>query len=132
MISGLPKIRATFFGGLHSRDYSVLGSIMGSPYLGNYHIKQGIARPKNSPTVLQATPSPPGFENAQPIQNKKSLHILLLCYPEPVNISTPVGVLFRPGWVASGFRGVTSYIAKCAFKTKERAEVVNGTLLVIP
>ena len=31
---GFPKIRATFFGGPHIRDYSVLGSILGSPYFG--------------------------------------------------------------------------------------------------
>ena len=28
------KIRATFFGGSHNKDCSILGSILGSPYFG--------------------------------------------------------------------------------------------------
>ena len=36
---GFPKqIRGTFFGGPHNKDYSILGSILGFPYLGNYHM----------------------------------------------------------------------------------------------
>ena len=35
---GFPEIRGTFFGGPHNRDYSILGSILGSLILGNYHI----------------------------------------------------------------------------------------------
>ena len=32
---GFPKIRGTFFwGGPHNKDYSILGSILGSPYFG--------------------------------------------------------------------------------------------------
>ena len=31
---GLPKILGTFFGGPHNKDYSILGSILGSPYFG--------------------------------------------------------------------------------------------------
>ena len=30
-----PKIRGTLFGGPHSKDYNILGSILESPYLGN-------------------------------------------------------------------------------------------------
>ena len=30
----LPKIRGTFFGGPYNEDYSILGSILGSPYFG--------------------------------------------------------------------------------------------------
>ena len=29
-----PKIRGTNFGGPHNKDYSILGSILGSPYFG--------------------------------------------------------------------------------------------------
>ena len=31
---GFPKIRGTFFGGPHIKNYSILGSIFGSPYFG--------------------------------------------------------------------------------------------------
>ena len=31
---GFPKIRGTLFGGLNNKDYSILGSILGSPYFG--------------------------------------------------------------------------------------------------
>ena len=31
---GFPKIRGTLFGGPHNKDYSILGSILGSPYFG--------------------------------------------------------------------------------------------------
>ena len=31
---GFPKIGGTFFGGSHNKDYSILGSILGSPYFG--------------------------------------------------------------------------------------------------
>ena len=30
-IWGFPKIRGTFFGGAHSKDYNILGSILGPP-----------------------------------------------------------------------------------------------------
>ena len=33
-IWGFPKVRGTFFGGPHNKDYSILGSILGSPLLG--------------------------------------------------------------------------------------------------
>ena len=33
-IWGFPKIRGYFFGGPHNKCYSILGSILGSPYLG--------------------------------------------------------------------------------------------------
>ena len=29
-----PKIRGTFLGGLYNKDYSILGSLFGSPYFG--------------------------------------------------------------------------------------------------
>ena len=35
---GFPKIRGTFLGVPIHKDYSILGSILGSPYLGNYHV----------------------------------------------------------------------------------------------
>ena len=35
----IPKIRGTFFGGPYSKDYSILGSILGSPYLGKLPFK---------------------------------------------------------------------------------------------
>ena len=31
---GFPKIRGTFLGGPYNKDYSILGSTLGSPYLG--------------------------------------------------------------------------------------------------
>ena len=31
---GFPKIRGTIFGGPYKKDYSILGSTLGSPYLG--------------------------------------------------------------------------------------------------
>ena len=37
-IWGCPKIRGTLFEGPHTKDYSILGSILGSPVLGDYHI----------------------------------------------------------------------------------------------
>ena len=33
-----PKIGGTFFGAPNNKDYSILGSILGSPILRNYHI----------------------------------------------------------------------------------------------
>ena len=33
-VLGFPKIRGTFFGGPHDKDYSILGSILGSPCFG--------------------------------------------------------------------------------------------------
>ena len=38
VIWGFPKIRGTFFGGPNNKDHSILGSILGSPILRNYHI----------------------------------------------------------------------------------------------
>ena len=38
VIWGFPKIRGTFLGSPHNEEYSILGSILGSPILGNYHI----------------------------------------------------------------------------------------------
>ena len=35
MICGFPKIRGTLIGGPHNKDYSILGSILGSPDFGN-------------------------------------------------------------------------------------------------
>ena len=32
---GFPKIRGTLLGGPYNQDYSILGSILGSPYFGN-------------------------------------------------------------------------------------------------
>ena len=45
-IWGFPKIRATILGVTYNKDYSILGSILGSPILGNYHIAQvfGLSR----------------------------------------------------------------------------------------
>ena len=34
MTWGIPKIRGTLFGGLHDKAYSILGSMLGSSYLG--------------------------------------------------------------------------------------------------
>ena len=31
---GFPRIRGTLFGGPYNKDYSILGSILGSPYFG--------------------------------------------------------------------------------------------------
>ena len=33
-IWGFPEIRGTLFGGPHNKDYSILGSILGSPNFG--------------------------------------------------------------------------------------------------
>ena len=38
VIQGFPKIRGTLFGGPYSKDYSIMGFILGSPILGNYLI----------------------------------------------------------------------------------------------
>ena len=38
---GFPKIRGTFFGGSHNKDYSILGSILGSPYFGKLPCRFG-------------------------------------------------------------------------------------------
>ena len=37
-VMGFPKVRGTFLGGAHNKDYSILGSILGYPNLGNYLI----------------------------------------------------------------------------------------------
>ena len=34
MVWGFPKIRGTFLEGPNNKDYSILGSILGSPYFG--------------------------------------------------------------------------------------------------
>ena len=36
-IWGFPKVRGALIGVPHNKDYSKLGSILGSPYKGNYH-----------------------------------------------------------------------------------------------
>ena len=42
-IWGLSKIRDTFLGGPHNQDYSILESILGSPYFGKpLYLKSGI------------------------------------------------------------------------------------------
>ena len=40
---GFPKLGLPF-GGSHNMDYSILGSILGSLILGNYHILLGLYR----------------------------------------------------------------------------------------
>ena len=43
---GFPKLRGTIFGiPIINKDYSILGSILGSPYFGNYHIGEVIGGP---------------------------------------------------------------------------------------
>ena len=37
---GFPKTSSTFWGGPYHKDYSLLGSILGSPYSGNYHFAE--------------------------------------------------------------------------------------------
>ena len=37
-----PKIRGTFFGGPYNKDYGILGSISGSPYLGKLPSKYAV------------------------------------------------------------------------------------------
>ena len=47
---GFPKIRGTFLGGPYSQDYSILGSILGSPFLGKLpHIYIYIYRDTRTP-----------------------------------------------------------------------------------
>ena len=36
---GFPKIIGTLFGGPYNKDYNILGSILGTLILGNYHVK---------------------------------------------------------------------------------------------
>ena len=38
LFGGFPKIRGTFFGVPQNKDYSILGSILGLPFLGNNHL----------------------------------------------------------------------------------------------
>ena len=38
MYGGFPKLGVPFWGS-HNKDYSILGSILGPPILGNYHIQ---------------------------------------------------------------------------------------------
>ena len=40
-IWGFPKIRGTLFGGLHNKAFSILGSILGSPYFGKLPYEVG-------------------------------------------------------------------------------------------
>ena len=42
-IWGFPMIKGTSLGGSHNKDYSILGSILGPPILGNYHIAIGLS-----------------------------------------------------------------------------------------
>ena len=39
IIWGFPQIRGAHFGGPHNKDYSILGSILGSPDFGNLQFK---------------------------------------------------------------------------------------------
>ena len=39
---GFPKIRGYLFGDPYNKDYSILGSIMGNPNVGNCHIGYGV------------------------------------------------------------------------------------------
>ena len=41
---GFPKIRGTFLGGPYNKDYSILGSTLGSPYLGKLPQTPGMSR----------------------------------------------------------------------------------------
>ena len=34
-----PELGVPFFRGPNNKDYNILGSILGSPFLGNYHVK---------------------------------------------------------------------------------------------
>ena len=52
---GFPKIRDTLFGGLHNKDYSILGSILGSPYLGKLP-NHPILNPKPQTQTLKPQP----------------------------------------------------------------------------
>ena len=40
IIWGFPEIRSTLLGGPYNKDYSILGSILGSPYLGKLPYKR--------------------------------------------------------------------------------------------
>ena len=45
---GFPKIRGYHFGGLHNKDYNILGSILGSPYFGKLPFRvQGLGGLRN-------------------------------------------------------------------------------------
>ena len=48
-----PKIRCTFFGEPHNKDYSILGSILGSPYFGERPCLRDTLSPRSthSPTT---------------------------------------------------------------------------------
>ena len=37
-MEGFPKIKGSFLSGPFNKDYSIFGSTLGSPYLGNYNI----------------------------------------------------------------------------------------------
>ena len=41
-IWGFPKIRGTFVGGPYNKDYSILVSILGSPYFGKLPFRVGV------------------------------------------------------------------------------------------
>ena len=53
---GFPKIRGTFSGGPHIQDSSILGSILGSPYLGK--LPHAVAHPLQRGAGRFAVPSP--------------------------------------------------------------------------
>ena len=45
-IAGFPKIRGTLFGGPHNKEYSILGSMLGSPYSGKLpYLPQTLPKP---------------------------------------------------------------------------------------
>ena len=50
-ILGFPKIRGTFFGGPINKDYSILGSILGSHYFGKLPYYIGLSEPGNEGPV---------------------------------------------------------------------------------
>ena len=50
-IWGVPKIRGTFLGGPYNKDYSILGSRLGSPYFGRLPYLRTLA-----PTTIPLIP----------------------------------------------------------------------------
>ena len=52
---GFPKIRGYHFGGLNNKDYSILGSILGSPYFGKSTNLAAVKQQFN-PTLAQNFP----------------------------------------------------------------------------
>ena len=55
---GFPKIRSTLLGGPYNKDYSLLGSILGSPYFGKLpQTQQGLRRSTEHVTEVEMKPS---------------------------------------------------------------------------